>query len=105
VAIVPRVFVNQSEIASAIQRVAFALAPDVVQIRYSLGGDWTGDPSIYFRIVLSDDASRPTRLREITQRVERTILGEIDTDELGLNPYFKYRSLSEHAALKDPAWA
>lgn len=104
-AIVPKIFVNQSQIDSGIRRAAQALAPDVVQIRYSLGSDWTGDPSIYFRIVLSDDASRETRLREITQRVELTILNEIDTEELGLNPYFNYRSLSEQASLHDPAWA
>jgi hypothetical protein len=54
----PSGWVNQAQIASSVKRAEAALAPDVVRIRYSFGNDWTGDPSIFFRIVLSDDSSR-----------------------------------------------
>jgi hypothetical protein len=33
------------------------LKPDVVRVRYSLRDDWQGRPSVFFRVVLSDDAA------------------------------------------------
>ena len=32
------------------------LAPDVVRIRMNVTRDWTDDPAIYFRVILSDEA-------------------------------------------------
>jgi hypothetical protein len=102
---VPSGWVNQAQIASGVKKAEATLAPDVVRIRYSFGSDWTGDPSIFFRIVLSDDASRKTQLSETAQRVALTILNEVDTEQLGLHCYFNFRSLSEQAELREPAWA
>ena len=81
-----------------------ALSPDVIRIMYSFGLDWTGDQSLYFRIILSDKASSPHRLPEITQRVTARILSEIHAHELGLQTYFNFRSQSEQAKLREPAW-
>jgi hypothetical protein len=105
VPIVPRGFVDQTLIASGVKRAAAALSPDVVRIRYSLGEDWSGDPSIFFRVVLSDDASRETRLRETTRRAATEILKEVAVEELGLQYYFNFRSLSEQASFNEEAWA
>ena len=105
VPIVPRGLVNQRDIASGVKRAEQALAPVVVRIRYSIGPDWTGDQSIFFRIILSDAASRPERLRKIVQRIESRILREVKAEELGLQTYFNFRSLSEQAELKEPSWA
>ena len=95
----------QQEIASAIEKIVRDLAPDVVRIRFELGDDWSGDPAVFFRIVLSDKASNPRRLREITHKVSDQILKELDLYAFGLLPYFSYRSASEQAELKEPAWA
>lgn len=103
--IVPKGFVNQSQIDSGVQRTMQALAPAVVRIRYSLGSDWTGEPSVFFRIVLSDEASTRDQLSKIAQRVALTILNEVRAEELGLHSYFNFRSLSEQEELKEPAWA
>ena len=102
--IVPSGLVKQRELASSVKRAEQALTPEVVCIRYSIGPDWTGDRSIFFRIILSDAASRPERLRKIAQRVENRILREVKAEDLGLQTYFNFRSLSEQAELKDPAW-
>ena len=104
-AIVPKGFVNQRQIAEGVEKASQALSPDVVRIRYSLGSDWTGDPSVFFRIVLSDDASSKAHLSETAQRVALTILNEVKAEEVGLHPYFNFRSLSEQSQLKEPAWA
>jgi hypothetical protein len=102
---VPRVWVNPAQIAKALRQAERALAPDVVRIRYTLAEDWTGEPSIFFKIVLSDKAaSKESKLNEITERIEFTIRNKVKPDELGLNSYFNFRSLSEYNEIKDPAW-
>ena len=101
----PRVWVNPAQIAKALKRAERNLAPDVVRILYSLDDDWTGEPSIFFKVVLSDDAaSRESKLGEIAQRVINTVRNKVKPEELGLNSFFNFRSLSEHNEVKDPAW-
>jgi hypothetical protein len=98
-------FVNRQKIEADVQRAAQALAPEVVRIRYSFEDDWTGDPSIFFRIVLADEVAYRPHLGEITWQIQRKIDDEVGPDEQGLNAYFNFRSLSEQADYKDPAWA
>ena len=95
---------NQADLDRRVKEVERKLAPDVAWIRYSLTLDSTGEESIYFRVVLSDQASRQRRLRAVTERVERELAEVIGFDEFGLNLYFNYRSRSEQAELKEPAW-
>lgn len=95
---------NEAEIDRRIKEVARKLAPDVAWIRFARTLDSTGEDSIYFRVVLSDPASRNRRLRAVTERVEHELSEAIQFDEFGLNLYFNYRSRSEQAELKEPAW-
>jgi hypothetical protein len=103
--LIPAAFVKQSEIAAAVTKVERELAPDVVRIRQSIGTDWNGEPAIFFRIVLSDKASRPKRLASVAHRVTSRLADETRAAELGLFPYFSFRSESEQAELKEEAWA
>jgi len=103
--IIPMRAAKEKEIAAAVKRAERKLKPDVVRIRFNLGFDWTGDASVFFRIVLSDDATRGERLHQNIQRARETLRNEFDSDELGLMPYFNYRSLSEQDEMKEPAWA
>lgn len=80
------------------------LAPDVVRILFSLGEDWTGEPAVFFRILLSDPASERSRLREVAHRAQDYLQSAIDSEELGFHSYSNYRSASEQAQLKDPDW-
>ena len=101
----PSVFVHQGKIEKAVSRAAKALAPDVVRIRYSLGEDWMGSGAVFFRVLLSDNASRPSNLGDISARVRSTVYEAVKPDELGLQWYFNFRSASEQAELKEPIWA
>jgi len=87
-----------------VDRIASDLAPDVVHIRMRVGHDWSEHPAIYFRVILSDEASRRERLLEITQRVRGRVRNELGLDDLEHFPYFRFRSQSEQAQLRDPAW-
>jgi hypothetical protein len=75
-------------------------------VRYTLGEDWTGDDAIFFRILLSDRASKTDRLLRVTQRVSDQIVRALEpVEQWGLLPYFDYRSQSEQADLQEAAWA
>ncbi len=100
----PSAVAKQPEINAAISKVLELLAPDVVHIRYDIGRDWSGDGAIFFRVLLSDDASK-TRLREVTTQVVWRLAEFIDFPSMGLFPYHNFRSVSEQALLKEEAWA
>jgi hypothetical protein len=97
--------VSEAEIARRVKAVERKLKPDVVRIRYEIMLNSTDQESIFFRVVLSDDASRDNRLREVTERVTARLEKAIPFDEFGLYLYPRYRSRSEQAELKEPSWA
>jgi hypothetical protein len=96
--------VDQGKIRTGVQRAERALEPDVVRIMYSFAENVDGEISLFFRVVISDQAAAPNRLRETTQRIINKVLHHIRADELGLQTYFNFRSRSEQALLKEPAW-
>jgi hypothetical protein len=91
-----------------VDQIAGTLAPDVVSIRFNVAHDWSGDPAIYFRVVVSDEASRREHLAEVTGRVRQALfdgLGLADgLAELDHLSHFHFRSLTENARLEDKAW-
>jgi hypothetical protein len=96
---------SQQDIESAVQRAAKSLAPTVVRVRFDTGFDATGEPSIFFRIVLSDKAAKDPKLSDTAQRISLKIMNEVRTDEKGLHAYFNFRSVSEQLDINEPAWA
>ena len=102
--IVPRGLVERSKIKAGVLRAERALAPDVIRIMYSFAEDGQGNISLFFRIVISDQAAAPNRLRETTQAIIAKVLREIKADELGLQTYFNFRSKSEQDILREPSW-
>ena len=97
--------VNRKEGFRTAQLVALAsVAPDVVHIRYDIARDWSGDWAIFFRVLLSDEASK-TRLREVAAQVAWRLEERFDLPSMGLFPYYNFRSVSEQEALREEAWA
>jgi len=86
-----------------LDRVAKELAPDVVYMRATIGPDWTGDPSIHFRVVLSDTVGLE-RVGEVAQHVRSKVLAEFRRFEQDLIPYFDFRELSEPQLRDDAEW-
>jgi len=86
-----------------VDRIARDLAPDVVRIRFNPDEDWAGEPAIYFRVVLSDEAVRD-RLREIARTVRDRMRDELQLLESGYFPYFRFRSESDQAKVANPKW-
>ena len=102
----PSGYVHQTQLQTAIAQAVRKLGKDVIHVAYSLGEDSSGDPSIFFRIVLSDAASAEENLTEAAGRIETILFDELRPHEnWGLLPYFSFRSKSEQATRNDPEWA
>src|ERR1017187_1830389 len=103
---IAKAFAQQAQLDEAIDAVKQALGPDVLRLRYTLGRDWSGEPAIFFRIVLSDRASRRDQLLNATNQIETAIDQRLQPiEQWGVLPYFRYRSQSEQALLEEEAWA
>lgn len=103
---VPTGSIRQSDLANETAKAIRKLGKEVVRVRYNLGTDSTGEPSIFFRIVLADAASREDKLAAVTGRIATILFDEIRPHEQwGLLPYFSFRSKSEQEKRNDPEWA
>jgi hypothetical protein len=101
----PGAITTQPQINAAVGEVVRDLAPSVVHIRYDIGQDWSGDWAIFFRVLLSDEASKAHNLQDVTSQVEEQLYEKIDFRAIGLFAYFNYRNQSEQAKMLEPAWA
>jgi len=103
----PAGFVNQAELAQSVDAAIRSLNhEEVAHVVYSLRNDSTDDPAIFFRIVLTDAASREERLGDVAERVESVVVRSIrPIENWGLTPYFSFRSWSEQKMLNDPGWS
>ena len=103
---VPTGYINHTLLANSVAQAVQKLGRDVVRVRHSVGADTSGEPSLFFRIVLTDEASREATLADVTGRITKILFDEIHPyEDWGLTPYFSFRSQSEHAMLNDPKWA
>lgn len=102
--IAPTGFVDQTQLASAVEKVAHKFGPEVVRLKHTIGADTSGDPAIFFRIVLADWAVDEKTLADVTGKIATTLFDAIRPYEnWGLVPYFSFRSNSEENT--DREWA
>ena len=101
----PTEVLKQPQINRVVSEVVRELYPDVQLIRYEIAQDWTGQWAVFFRVLLSDEAAKRANLREIAPRVRWMVSDKLDIPNLGMFPFFEFRSQSEQNELKDPVWA
>ena len=95
-AIVPSGLVHQAQLDADIERAIKKIGPEAVHVSYRLDTDSTGEPSIFFRIVLAEGATGEDQLPEVTGRIAATLFDEIHPYEnWGLIPYINYGSEAE----------
>ena len=103
---VPTAFAQEARFQATVTRVAQRLAPHVVSIIPTLGNDWSGEPAVFFMVILSDAASRRDQLLKISNQVSEAIVRDVQPlEQWGVLPYFNFRSQSEQAKLDQPALA
>lgn len=91
------------EFDDRVRRLA-ATFPEIVRVRYDIGDDWAGDPSITFKVLLRDEATTRDKLGDVGYRIRQGFEDELRPYELGYIPYFYVRGQSEQEKLKDPQW-
>jgi hypothetical protein len=105
-AIVPAGLVREKELAKSVSRATRKLGNRIVRLNYSLGEDWAGEPSVFFRIVIPDAAAQEDKLVDVTTGIRSVVDGIVRPYEnWGLLSYFNFRSKSEHESRNDPEWA
>ena len=95
------------DFAQRVDEVAKKFPDEVVRIRHSFSRDWDGDPAIYFKIVVTDEARRDIPLRELTSRIRDALIKDLALFESEYSvyiPYFNFRTKAEQDQLKDPQW-
>jgi hypothetical protein len=95
------------DFAQRVDEVAKKFPTEVVRIRHSFSRDWDGDPAIYFRIVVTDEAVKRQPLLSLTQRIEDALIKDLALyqSEYSLYiPYFNFRTRSEQQRSNDPQW-
>jgi hypothetical protein len=100
---IPIAVTAQPVINAAIGAVVQELTPAVQHIDYEIARDLDGQWAIFFRVLLSDEASDQSRLRDVATQVVWRISDRIDIPGLGLFPYFDFEKQSEQASLSEPA--
>lgn len=95
------------DFAQRVEEVAKKFPEEVVRIRHSFSRDWDGDPAIYFRIVVTDEARRTIPLGELIRKIETALIKDLAlfTSEYSVYiPYFEFRTKAEQDRSKDPQW-
>jgi hypothetical protein len=103
---VPTGFINQTEVEKAVDEFIRTLGPEVVRVRWNIGEDWTGEPALYFRVVLADSVAvdRKTFV-DTAERVRATFFEQLQPlENWGLFPHVRFRSNAENAQVSDPKW-
>ena len=95
---------KQTEIAAVVAEVERLSAPDVAYIRFNISEDWSGEPAVYFRVVISDEAAK-NRLYEVAKLVDSRLADRLDYESMGLRAYPHFRTQSEQAVMRDKEWA
>ena len=98
----PRGIAQPAELVKSLNGVYHLMPPGFVKWNYTFGNDWSGDPAVFFWVVLSAEASNPKNLRQVTSAIANIVTQNVDPlNEWGLIPYFSFRSQSEQAELKE----
>ncbi len=101
---VPVGFVHQAQLKDAVDEAIKLLdTREVRDVRFTIGSDADGEPSIFFAILLSSYAIHASRFASVTERVATTLFDQIQPfNRWGLQPYFNFTADPAH--FKNPDW-
>jgi|SRR5271166_672360 len=95
------------DFAQKVDEVAKKFPGEIARIKHSFSQDWDGDPAIYFKILVTDEALVRHPLLELTHRIKDALIKDLAlfTSEYSVYiPYFNFRTKAEQDRLKDPQW-
>jgi hypothetical protein len=66
----PMAVTKHTQIDAAVAEAARELSPAVQYVRYEITQDWSGEWAIFFRVLLSDEASGERNLCDVATKVK-----------------------------------
>ena len=87
-----------------VEDVAKKFPNDIIRIRYHVGEDWSGDPGVFFRVLITDEAGSEPRFAEFVVRIGEELSQAWYSGHSDLFPYYRFRTKSEQDRMQDPAW-
>ena len=98
-------FINRAHLDDVVAVAARQLSPEVLHVAYRIENDSTGEPSIFFRVLVLDSCVHEDTIIDLRERVVMTLFDTVQPlENWGLRPYFNFRSRSEQDHRRDPAW-
>ena len=99
--ILPRGIAQSTELDKSLGALKPAVPATIVNWRYTIGDEWSGDPAIFW-VILSDEAAQRRNLQAATRQIVDLVKQRVDPfGQWGLIPYFSFRSQSEQARLRE----
>ena len=101
---ISRGFVHQVQLRQEVDQAKKALdRREVRDVQFTLETDSSGEPAIFFSILLTPYGSEESRLAEVTGRVATTLFDTIQPyNQWGLQSYFNFTSDPAHYG--NPEW-
>ena len=97
---VPTAIAHQAQFEVTVAQAAQLLPSYVLSVTPTLGSDWSGEPAVFFMVILSDTASRRDQLFKVTNEVSNAIVRQVQPlERWGVLPYFNFRSHTEQATI------
>ena len=95
---------HQAQLNEAVLEAAKALdAREVRHVRFTIGSNANGEPSIFFAILLTPYAVQASRFADVTGRVATTLFDQLQPyNQWGLQPYFNFTS--DYSHFRNPEW-
>lgn len=80
-------------------------ASEIVRIRVSEAPDHSGDPALFFRVLLVDGTlETPVDATKISSKIRSALAKEFSLNDLEIPVVIRFRSLSEQKEQRSPEW-
>jgi hypothetical protein len=80
-------------------------ASEIVRIRVSEAPDYSGDPALFFRVLLVDGTvETPVDATKISSKIRSALAKEFSLNDLEIPVVIRFRSLSEQKEQQSPEW-
>jgi hypothetical protein len=86
--------VQQGEIRERVKKLQelFANDPDVARIDYRLAGDWSGDNSVFIKVVLRQKTPSDATITRLNEQIADALRTVVRSQELDLYSYYNFAS-------------
>jgi hypothetical protein len=92
----PAAWVSADEILTRIEtlRSRYAGNPLIERIDHSFGSDWSGDPAIFLKVILTPGHRDDPMLSSLADELRRDLLRVVHSEDIGLYTYLNFVSTS-----------